>query len=897
MCRPRVPRDVFSRTEGRPTQFLDRSTAPDAPSDGVAAWLRTIGERRNLTIPPPFGTVEAAAAALSAFSAEFADYAALIEDARQAVRRNGEQLAGAVGSAARQDELIRDTAAAVGEVSAEAAQMAATVDLLQRHVADASHAGVEASSELRIVSEALSELHRGLVASAQPLERIGESVTSLGEMLHALGKLAARAQLLAVNAAIEAAHINSESTRFDIVASEVRALSVSTRDAAAEVRRIAVDLRSAAQSVTSATTASIGAAASTDADVRRSGETLTDAHRAMGQLEQTVTAIASASTEQSAALNAVAASVEEIAQHADAAKRATSDAGALELDALLSPAAERLRRWTIGTRVSSRAHGNNGSAQIRSTAGTDAPHTDAVMDESHADALAELAVAVDADQRAIVGDLIGVAVAVAYNGVAWRAIGTAHGALRGEIDQVRRTVGESTLAARSATDASASMRGVVTSLKDRYDEAMASLDGGLAAIADVEAAVADADQRVAAMTAAVERTNEIVSLIDTVSDDTVLLSLNAAIESSRAGDSGLGFGVIAAEIRQLASATQQVTASVSSIVAQIAAESEAVRTAIAGVAAGAAAVAEAALPVRSAVSTLRFAFDETLRCALDVSAAAELQVHGLERVAQNAARSAAALDAESTSGSQDRRLELYAIGDRAHRIAARRDVAVETAAVRRFVDDVAQRVEAVFDDVIQSGRVPAATFFDLRYDEIRGDKIGQLARLFDVSRVPQSGFDPPKYATPWDRLVDERIVAVLNEAFERAAFARPMVISVTDLNGFMYAYPSRLIKDWTGVEQHDRIGNRVKRILDDEHAIAMVRSGLGVAAASIPLRAPYAAFENAGCTLERAPGERAWMLSVYARDVNDVVNDFEMPIYVRGRRHGAIRFGYHVEVL
>src|SRR6202035_1775433 len=136
--------------------------------------------------------------------------------------------------------------------------------------------------------------------------------------------------------------------------------------------------------------------------------------------------------------------------------------------------------------------------------------------------------------------------------------------------------------------------------------------------------------------------------------------------------------------------------------------------------------------------------------------------------------------------------------------------------------------------------------------------------LFDVRRVPPSGFDPPKYAAPWDRFVDEQIIALLDDAFERAAFARPMVISVTDLNGFAYAYPRRLTADWTGIADNDRIGNRVKRLLEDEQATSMVRYGIGAGAASVGLRAPYAAFRNAGCSLERGAGERSWQLSVYA---------------------------------
>jgi len=61
-----------------------------------------------------------------------------------------------------------------------------------------------------------------------------------------------------------------------------------------------------------------------------------------------------------------------------------------------------------------------------------------------------------------------------------------------------------------------------------------------------------ADEAVAGLTAASAQVVDIVQAITSVAEQTKLLALNATIEASRAGDAGKGFGVVAAEVKDLA---------------------------------------------------------------------------------------------------------------------------------------------------------------------------------------------------------------------------------------------------------------------------------------------------------------------------------------------------------
>lgn len=72
----------------------------------------------------------------------------------------------------------------------------------------------------------------------------------------------------------------------------------------------------------------------------------------------------------------------------------------------------------------------------------------------------------------------------------------------------------------------------------------------------------------------INRMNDVIAGIDSISLQTNLLSLNASIEAARAGNAGRSFAVVANEIRELASETQKLTGDMSEFVENIKAASQ-----------------------------------------------------------------------------------------------------------------------------------------------------------------------------------------------------------------------------------------------------------------------------------------------------------------------------------
>ncbi|HET6433179.1 methyl-accepting chemotaxis protein [Dyella sp.] len=343
-----------------------------------------------------------------------------------------------------------------------------------------------------------------------------------------------------------------------------------------------------------------------------------------------------------------------------------------------------------------------------------------------------------------------------------------------------------------------------------------------------------------------ETIQRIADVIGDIAMQTHLLSLNASIESARAGEHGKGFAVVAQEVRALAhrarDASKDILVSLQDVHEQADRTAGAMQALSAEVDQGAE-QAEAAVGVLGRIGQLAADAEHEIEYIAGMAAthvdATRLISDAVQAMLDGLAHTESELPkaADASLAQADVAEELFdATIDQADPLHLRlREAAMRAAAA----------VGAQFERSIDDGRISLDDLLDRAYQSVPGTR-------------------PEKFRTRYDSYTDEVLPAIQEPvlaANPEAAFACSM-----DDGGYFGTHNRAFSQPLTGDYEKDVKVSRSKRRLTDR-------------------------------TISRcAASTRPYLLQTYKRDTGETMYDVSAPVMVKGRHWGAFRIGYRPPV-
>jgi methyl-accepting chemotaxis protein len=214
-----------------------------------------------------------------------------------------------------------ETATAVSETTTtveEVKQTSQVANQKAKYVSDTAQRSAEVSKTGREsvdnTIDGMSHIKEQTDSIAQSIVRLSEQSQAIGEIIATVNELAEQSNMLAVNAAIEAAKAGEQGKGFAVVAQEVKSLAEQSKQATVQVRAILSDIQKATHAAVMATEQGSKAV---EAAVRQStstGQAIRGLTESIVEAAQAATQIAASSQQQLVGMDQVALAMENIKQ-------------------------------------------------------------------------------------------------------------------------------------------------------------------------------------------------------------------------------------------------------------------------------------------------------------------------------------------------------------------------------------------------------------------------------------------------------------------------------------------------------------------------------------------------------------------------------------------------------
>ena len=251
---------------------------------------------------------------------------------------------------------VRQQKSEVDQVATAMHEMASTVQEVARNTTDASAAATLADQQARHGSTVVKQAAAQISELAVAIEELGGAMNVLSQDSEQIGKVidvikavAEQTNLLALNAAIEAARAGEQGRGFAVVADEVRSLAQRTQDSTKEIEALIVTLQQGTQAASALMASSRERTLDTVELAQKAELAITEINQSIGTIQEMSLQISAAAEQQSAVADEINRSIVSVRDVADQSAVASEESAAATIE--LASLGQDLQRMTAHFRT------------------------------------------------------------------------------------------------------------------------------------------------------------------------------------------------------------------------------------------------------------------------------------------------------------------------------------------------------------------------------------------------------------------------------------------------------------------------------------------------------------------------------------------------------------------
>ncbi|AIR87956.1 chemotaxis protein [Pseudomonas cremoricolorata] len=211
-----------------------------------------------------------------------------------------------------QSNRTSSVAAAINELGAAAQEIAGNAALASQHASSARVLAEEGQQVVERNIQAMNRLSDLIVTSSGHIETLNGKTVNIGQILEVITSISQQTNLLALNAAIEAARAGEAGRGFAVVADEVRNLAHRTQESAQQVQTMIEELQVGARASVETMDQSQRHSQDSVDIANQAGERLGSVTERIGEIDGMNQSVATATEEQTAVVEAINIDISEI---------------------------------------------------------------------------------------------------------------------------------------------------------------------------------------------------------------------------------------------------------------------------------------------------------------------------------------------------------------------------------------------------------------------------------------------------------------------------------------------------------------------------------------------------------------------------------------------------------